>query len=70
MEGGKAILPIFREHNDQIATLIGADFAPSTLERYQTCLKHTRDFIKWEYQAEDRQWEVVDGFDIPIKVTK
>jgi hypothetical protein len=59
-EGGKTVLPIFREHNDQIAALIGADFAPGTLERYETCMKHTRDFIKWKYQADDFEIRKLD----------
>lgn len=74
-EGGKTILPIFREHNDQIAALIGADFAPGTLERYETCLKHTRDFIKWKYQAEDFEigkldYEFISQYEFWLKAVK
>ncbi|MCF2487512.1 phage integrase SAM-like domain-containing protein [Dyadobacter sp. CY347] len=47
------ILKIFKEHNEQVAELVGTDFAPGTLERYETSLKHTREFIKWKYKEDD-----------------
>jgi hypothetical protein len=52
-ENIRMILDVFREHNRQVSTLVGTDFAKGTLERYQTSLKHTADFIKWKYNVND-----------------
>lgn len=47
------LLEVFRTHNEQMAQLVGRDYAPGTLERYATSLQHTRDFIRWKYGLED-----------------
>jgi site-specific recombinase XerD len=52
-ESARMILDVFKDHNKQVAALVGADFAKGTLERYQTSLKHTAEFIKWKYNAAD-----------------
>ncbi|MCF2518519.1 site-specific integrase [Dyadobacter sp. CY351] len=75
-EGDKrTILKIFKEHNDQIAALIGADFAPGTLERYETSLKHTREYIKWKYNEDDfdikkLDFEFISQFEFWFKAKK
>ncbi|WP_010661904.1 site-specific integrase [Marinilabilia salmonicolor] len=52
-EQRRTILKIFKEHNDNAKKLVGIDFAPGTVERYETSYKHTRDFIRWRYKQED-----------------
>lgn len=52
-DNGKKILELFREHNDRIKTLENIDYSPETVERYETSLKHTRDFIKQKYDRDD-----------------
>lgn len=47
------ILEVFQDHNNKVEALLGKDFAPGTLERYKTSLKHTRDFIFWKYKLTD-----------------
>ena len=49
----KTILEVFREHNEKVEALVGREFAPGTLERYETCLKHTADFINAKYKCRD-----------------
>ncbi|HNQ67810.1 MAG TPA: site-specific integrase [Bacteroidales bacterium] len=50
---GKKIIELFREHNDKIKMLVNIDFSPETIERYETCLKHTQNFIRQKYNCED-----------------
>lgn len=50
---GKKILELFQEHNDKVRALINIDYSPETVERYETSLKHTRDFIKQKYNRDD-----------------
>ncbi|MDR7131678.1 site-specific recombinase XerD [Algoriphagus sp. 4150] len=56
----KMILEIFREHNEQVAALLGKEFAPGTLQRYKTSLEHTRAFIKWKYGSDDMDIQLLD----------
>jgi len=53
VETNKMLVPIFEEHNLQIAALVGKEYAKGTLDRYQTSLKHTKEFIKWKYKVDD-----------------
>jgi len=57
------LLEVFQKHNEQMARLVGKDYAPGTLERYTTSLKHTREFIRWKYKDEDMDVKKLDyGF--------
>lgn len=49
----KTLLEVFRDHNEKVEALVGREFAPGTLERYETCLKHTADFISLKYKCRD-----------------
>jgi site-specific recombinase XerD len=52
-EKGKMLVPIFEEHNRQVKALIGREYAQGTLDRYQTSLKHTIEFLQWKYKVND-----------------
>lgn len=41
----RMLVPIFQDHNNKIKELIGKEYAPGTLERYTTSLKHTMSDI-------------------------
>ena len=47
------LLELFEEHNRKMAALVGREYAAGTLQRYQTSLKHTRDFLKHQYHLSD-----------------
>ena len=50
----RTIVPIFKEHNKRIKALIEVDeYAVGTLERYETSLSHTIEFMKWKYKLTD-----------------
>ncbi|AZB26002.1 site-specific integrase [Chryseobacterium bernardetii] len=49
----RMLIPIFQEHNNKVEALVGQDFAPGTLERYKTSLKHTQEFLNWKYKISD-----------------
>ena len=50
---GKMFLTIFNEHNARMKALIDIDYAKGTCDRFDTALKHTKNFIKWKYNQED-----------------
>jgi hypothetical protein len=54
------LVPIFEEHNRKIKELVGQEYAPGTLERYQTSLKQTKDFLLWKYNFTDINIEKID----------
>lgn len=59
-ERERLLMPIFKEHNRKIKELIGQEYAPGTLERYETSLKHTQNFLKWKYNISDINIEKID----------
>jgi site-specific recombinase XerD len=52
-ERKRMLVPIFQDHNNKIKELVGKEYAPGTLERYKTSLKHTIDFLEWKYKISD-----------------
>jgi site-specific recombinase XerD len=40
--------------------LIGKEYAPGTLERYNTSLKHTINFLEWKYKISDIEISKID----------
>ena len=70
----RTILTVFREHNDKCKMLINIDFAPGTVERYNTCYKHVEDFIKLKYKRDDLSLQeitpmFVKDFELYLKTT-
>lgn len=59
-ERERLLIPIFIEHNRKIKELVGSEYAPGTLERYETSLKHTKDFLQWKYRVSDIDIEKID----------
>jgi len=54
------LVPVFQEHNRRVEALLGKEYAAGTLERYRTSLKHTVEFIKWQYKANDMEISQID----------
>ncbi|HUH51838.1 MAG TPA: site-specific integrase [Flavobacterium sp.] len=52
-ERTRMLIPIFEDHNKKMKELVGKEFAPGTLERYVTSLRHTKDFLRWKYKTDD-----------------
>jgi site-specific recombinase XerD len=49
----RMIIPIFQDHNNKIKSLVGQEYAPGTLERYETSMKHTKEFLQWKFGVSD-----------------
>jgi len=54
------LFPSFRITTKKIEALLNDEFAPGTLERYKTSLKHTIDFLKWKYNLSDIDIKKID----------
>lgn len=49
----KMLLGIFRQHNEQVKTLIGSQYSMATWKRYVTSCDHTLHFIQYQYGIND-----------------
>jgi hypothetical protein len=47
------LMEVFKYHNNQMAALLGQEYAPGTLERYETSYRHTQSFLQWKYKLAD-----------------
>lgn len=47
------LVEIFRQHNEQLKSLIGNDCARATFVKYNTTLDHTIGFLQWKYGRSD-----------------
>jgi site-specific recombinase XerD len=54
------LVPIFEEHNRKIKELLGTEYAAGTLERYETSLRHIKNFILWKFNISDINIEKID----------
>ena len=59
-ERQRTLIPIFKDHNNKIKELVGKEYAPGTLERYNTSLKHTIEFLEWKYNLSDIEITKID----------
>jgi len=49
----RMVMEIFQHHNDQMKSLVGKEYAPGTLQRYETSYRHTKSFIETRYKTKD-----------------
>jgi site-specific recombinase XerD len=59
-EKNRSLIKIFEEHNKQMKSLIGKEFAEGTYKRYVTSLSHTKEFIKWKLNVSDIDIRTID----------
>ena len=55
------LMDVFREHNRKVAALVGTEFSAGTLERYETSLKHTQEFLASQYGISDIDIRKIDN---------
>ena len=53
------LMEVFHAHNQKCRALIGINFAPDTVLRYETCLRLIEEFMRNTYQKEDCYLEEV-----------
>lgn len=71
----KMLLKVFNEHNNQIKSLIGKDFAQATFTRYNTAKTHIENYIIKEYSRNDIpinqvNHKFISGFEYYLKSEK
>lgn len=53
------LMEVFRAHNEKCRALIGINFAPDTVLRYETCLRLIEEYMRNTYKKEDCYLEEV-----------
>ena len=73
----KKIIALFQQHNDGIKLLSikSNDFAPATVQRYETCLQHLQNYIKEKYKVDDMlinklNPDFVTGYELYLKTVR
>ncbi|PCH69195.1 MAG: recombinase [Bacteroidetes bacterium] len=66
------LVELFAEHNNEMRNLIGREYAPLTLQRYNAALKHLRIFMKQQYNQDDLplteiNHKFISGFEFYLK---
>lgn len=49
----RTLVTVFEDHNLKMKSLIGREYERSTLQRYDTCLMHVKDFMQLYYNVSD-----------------
>lgn len=47
------LVEVYQYYNQQVATLVGKEFAPGTLKRFKSALASLEAFIKWKFSKTD-----------------
>jgi integrase len=73
----KKVIALFEIHNNDIRSLTGKgkDFAPATLQRYETCKLHLSNYIKEKYKVNDMPIskvnpDLIKGFELYLKTVR
>ncbi|WP_350284639.1 site-specific integrase [uncultured Croceitalea sp.] len=66
------LLEIFKEHNDEIESLLGKGFTKGTLQRYKAAYKHVSAYIQHNYHRNDIpvsrvDYKFITGFEYFLK---
>ena len=49
----KTLLEVFKEHNDQCRELVGKDYVPGTIRKFDASLSYMKQYIQKKYQKDD-----------------
>lgn len=60
LERPLSLVEIFEDHNRKFKELVGQEYAASTLQRYETTLKHVQQFLTWKYKITDINIKKID----------
>ncbi|NOU19708.1 MAG: site-specific integrase [Bacteroidales bacterium] len=71
----KTLVQVFEYHNEQMRQLIGKDFSVETWHRYETTLKHVKEFMLHQYKVKDLylhevRYEFVTSFEFYLKTVR
>lgn len=71
-ERPRMLVEIFHYHNNQLATLVGKDFAPGTLKKFKTALAALQAFLQWKFgkneiSIKDLNYQFITDYEFYLK---
>jgi site-specific recombinase XerD len=71
-EDRKTVCAVFKAHNERMKELVGQQYSPRTLQRFETTLTHTGAFIQWKFKTADLDirelnYEFIHDFEFWLK---
>ncbi|MDL2230214.1 site-specific integrase [Alistipes sp. OttesenSCG-928-L06] len=71
----KSFMEIIRSHNHMVLKLLGIDYAPATLKRYETTADHIERYIRFQYKKGDillseLNYEFIAGLEQYLKIER
>lgn len=60
-ERPRKLIEVFQDHNDKVQALIGVDFRKPTLTKYNSTLKHLKNFLFYKFKVNDLELSRVDN---------
>ena len=54
------LVPIFEDHNRKVKELVGREYAIATQKRYETSLRHLKEFLEYKFKISDIDIERID----------
>jgi site-specific recombinase XerD len=72
----RMLVPIFKKHNSDMKVLVEKEeYAEGTLERYETSLNHTIEYMQWKYKKNDIEiteinYEFVEQYDFYLRTQR
>lgn len=71
----KSVVEVFKLHNGMVYNLIGIDYAQATYTRYETTMKHIKEYMQTKYKVSDLlltdlDYDFIRGFEIYMKTTR
>jgi site-specific recombinase XerD len=59
-KNGRMLIPTFQDHNNRMKELLGKQYAPGTLQRFEVTLNHITSFLLWKYNVTDMRLDKLD----------
>ncbi len=71
----KSVMEVFKLHNGMVYNLIDIDYAKATYTRYETTLKHIKEYMQKKYKVSDMSlsdldYDFIRGFEIYMKTER
>lgn len=59
-KANRMLVSIFQDHNNKMKKLLGKQYAPGTLQRFEVTLNHLKNFLNWKYKVTDIRIDKID----------
>lgn len=74
-QDSKTVIQAFEYHMTNLKKLVGIEYSLGTLKRYETCIKHIKEYLRYQYNTEDIKlselnYEFISQLELYFKVNR